>query len=84
MDFKAYAESFGAKGVCRGSAEALEPTLRAAMDVDGPAVVAIPVDYRDNPAADGPAASESDSVSHHNKERKMKKSHLLPAPAGDW
>ena len=27
----------------------LVATLRAAMDVDGPAVVAIPVDYRDNP-----------------------------------
>ena len=49
MDFKAYAESFGAKGFAVESAEALEPTLRAAMDVDGPAVVAIPVDYRDNP-----------------------------------
>ena len=31
------------------NADALEPTLRAAMDVDGPAVVAIPVDYSDNP-----------------------------------
>jgi acetolactate synthase-1/2/3 large subunit len=31
------------------SADALEPTLRAAMDVDGPAVVAIPGDYSDNP-----------------------------------
>ncbi len=41
MDFKAYAESFGAKGFAVESAEALEPTLRAAMDVDGPAVVAI-------------------------------------------
>ncbi|PLK96145.1 acetolactate synthase AlsS [Klebsiella pneumoniae] len=49
MDFKAYAESFGAKGFAVESAEALEPTLRAAIDVDGPAVVAIPVDYRDNP-----------------------------------
>ena len=49
MDFKAYAESFGAKGFAVESAEALEPTLHAAMDVDGPAVVAIPVDYRDNP-----------------------------------
>ena len=49
VDFKAYAESFGAKGFAVASADALEPTLRAAMDVDGPAVVAIPVDYRDNP-----------------------------------
>lgn len=49
VDFKAYAEAFGAKGFAVESADALEPTLRAAMDVDGPAVVAIPVDYRDNP-----------------------------------
>jgi acetolactate synthase-1/2/3 large subunit len=48
VDFKAYAEAFGAKGFAE-SAAALEPTLRAAMDVDGPAVVAIPVDYSDNP-----------------------------------
>ena len=49
VDFKAYADAFGAKGFAVESAEALEPTLRAAMDVDGPAVVAIPVDYSDNP-----------------------------------
>jgi acetolactate synthase-1/2/3 large subunit len=49
VDFKAYADSFGAKGFAVESAAALEPTLRAAMDVDGPAVVAIPVDYSDNP-----------------------------------
>ncbi|CCK11484.1 Acetolactate synthase, catabolic [Cronobacter sakazakii 680] len=48
-DFKVYAEAFGAAGFAVESAEALEPTLRAAMDVDGPAVVAIPVDYSDNP-----------------------------------
>ena len=49
VDFKVYAEAFGAKGFAVESADALEPTLRAAMDVDGPAVVAIPVDYSDNP-----------------------------------
>ncbi len=49
VDFKAYADAFGAKGFAVESADALEPTLRAAMDVDGPAVVAIPVDYSDNP-----------------------------------
>ncbi|EOC0323108.1 acetolactate synthase AlsS [Cronobacter sakazakii] len=49
VDFKVYAEAFGAAGFAVESAEALEPTLRAAMDVDGPAVVAIPVDYSDNP-----------------------------------
>ncbi|QLR43784.1 acetolactate synthase AlsS [Enterobacter sp. RHBSTW-00994] len=49
MDFKRYAEAFGAKGFSVERTDMLEPTLRAAMDVDGPAVVAIPVDYRDNP-----------------------------------
>lgn len=49
IDFKAYAEAFGAKGFSVESAETLEPTLRAAMDIDGPAVVAVPVDYSDNP-----------------------------------
>lgn len=49
VDFKAYAEAFGAKGFAVGSTAELEPTLRAAMDTEGPAVVAIPVDYSDNP-----------------------------------
>ena len=48
IDFKAYAEAFGAAGFAVESADALEPTLRKAMDVAGPAVVAIPVDYADN------------------------------------
>ncbi|WP_075183337.1 acetolactate synthase AlsS [Pantoea sp. 1.19] len=49
VDFKAYARAFGAAGFSVDSAAALEPTLRQAMEVDGPAVVAIPVDYSDNP-----------------------------------
>jgi Thiamine pyrophosphate enzyme, C-terminal TPP binding domain len=49
IDFKAYAESFGAKGFAVESADSLHATLRAAMHVDGPAVVAIPADYSDNP-----------------------------------
>jgi acetolactate synthase-1/2/3 large subunit len=49
IDFKAYAESFGAAGFAVKSAGELRSTLRAAMDVEGPAVVAIPVDYSDNP-----------------------------------
>jgi acetolactate synthase-1/2/3 large subunit len=48
VDFKAYAEAFGAAGFAVDSAAALEPTLRKAMDVQGPAVVAVPVDYADN------------------------------------
>ncbi len=48
IDFKAYAEAFGARGFAVTSSETLESTLRAAMDVQGPAVVAIPVDYSAN------------------------------------
>ncbi|WP_256850024.1 acetolactate synthase AlsS [Pantoea sp. Fr-CA_6] len=49
VDFKAYAEAFGAAGFAVTSAAELEPTLRKAMVVQGPAVVAVPVDYTDNP-----------------------------------
>ncbi|MGE9553356.1 acetolactate synthase AlsS [Erwinia amylovora] len=49
VDFKAYAQAFGAAGFAVESAAELEPTLRKAMDVQGPAVVAVPVDYADNP-----------------------------------
>lgn len=49
VDFKAYAVAFGAAGFAVGSAAELEPVLRKAMDVQGPAVVAVPVDYADNP-----------------------------------
>jgi len=48
IDFKAYAEAFGAKGFAVTSSDTLESTLRAAMDVQGPAVVAVPMDYSDN------------------------------------
>lgn len=49
IDFKRYAESFGAAGFAVHSADELRATLRAALAVEGPAVVAIPVDYSDNP-----------------------------------
>ncbi|OON40287.1 acetolactate synthase large subunit [Izhakiella australiensis] len=49
VDFKLYASAFGAAGFAVESAELLEPTLRKAMDTQGPALVAIPVDYADNP-----------------------------------
>ncbi|OAT38052.1 acetolactate synthase AlsS [Proteus myxofaciens] len=48
IDFKMYAESFGAKGFNVECASQLRSVLREAMAVDGPAVLAIPVDYRDN------------------------------------
>jgi acetolactate synthase-1/2/3 large subunit len=48
IDFRAYAQSFGAAGFAVESADQLRSTLRNAMAVEGPAVVAIPVDYSDN------------------------------------
>ncbi|MFD1561171.1 acetolactate synthase AlsS [Paraburkholderia silviterrae] len=54
IDFKAYAQSFGAAGFAVESAEQLRSVLREAMAVEGPAVVAIPVDYSHNPALMAP------------------------------
>ncbi|QTF09945.1 acetolactate synthase AlsS [Brenneria izadpanahii] len=48
IDFKVYAEAFGAKGFAVESEDELVSKLRQAMDTQGPAVIAIPVDYSDN------------------------------------
>jgi acetolactate synthase-1/2/3 large subunit len=47
-DFVAYAESFGIAGFRPATAADLLPTLRRALDVDGPALVEVPIDYREN------------------------------------
>jgi acetolactate synthase-1/2/3 large subunit len=47
-DFVAYAESFGIAGFRPASAADLLPVLRRALDVDGPALVEVPIDYREN------------------------------------
>jgi len=47
-DFVEYAHSFGIAGFRPSSAGELLPTLRRALDVDGPALVEIPIDYREN------------------------------------
>jgi acetolactate synthase-1/2/3 large subunit len=47
-DFVAYAESFGIAGFRPASAGDLLPTLRRALDVDGPSLVEVPIDYREN------------------------------------
>jgi acetolactate synthase-1/2/3 large subunit len=47
-DFVAYAESFGIAGFRPASAADLFTTLRQALDVDGPALVEVPIDYREN------------------------------------
>ena len=47
-DFVDYARSFGIAGFRPSSAADLLPTLRRALDVDGPALVEVPIDYREN------------------------------------
>ena len=47
-DFVAFAESFGIAGFRPASAADLYATLRRALNVDGPALVEVPIDYREN------------------------------------
>jgi acetolactate synthase-1/2/3 large subunit len=47
-DFVDYARSFGIAGFRPSSADDLYPTLMKALAVDGPAVVEVPIDYREN------------------------------------
>ncbi len=47
-DFVAYAQSFGIAGFRPTSADDLYPTLMKALAVDGPALVEVPIDYREN------------------------------------
>jgi acetolactate synthase-1/2/3 large subunit len=47
-DLVAYAQSFGIAGFRAGSAAQLRPTLERALAVDGPSVVEVPIDYREN------------------------------------
>jgi acetolactate synthase-1/2/3 large subunit len=47
-DFVAYARSFGIAGFRPESADDLYPTLMRALETDGPAVVELPIDYREN------------------------------------
>jgi acetolactate synthase-1/2/3 large subunit len=47
-DFVAFAESFGIAGFRPSSASELLPLLKRALDVDGPALVEVPIDYREN------------------------------------
>jgi acetolactate synthase-1/2/3 large subunit len=47
-DFVAFAESFGIPGFRPASADDLYPTLMRALAVEGPSVVDVPIDYREN------------------------------------
>jgi acetolactate synthase-1/2/3 large subunit len=48
VDLIPFAESFGAKGLMIRSPDEIAPTLKRALATEGPVVVGIPVDYRDN------------------------------------
>ena len=47
-DFVAYAQSFGIAGFRPSSAADLYPTLARALEVDGPSLVEVPIDYAEN------------------------------------
>jgi acetolactate synthase-1/2/3 large subunit len=47
-DFVKLAEAFGATGYRIDEAEAIIPVLRLALEADGPVVIEVPIDYRDN------------------------------------
>jgi acetolactate synthase-1/2/3 large subunit len=48
VDVVRFAESFGAKGLKIETADEIAPTLKRALAMEGPVVIGIPVDYRDN------------------------------------
>jgi acetolactate synthase-1/2/3 large subunit len=48
VDVVPFAEAFGAKGLRIDTPSEIAPTLQSALAMDGPVVIGIPVDYRDN------------------------------------
>jgi acetolactate synthase-1/2/3 large subunit len=53
VDVVKFAESMGAKGLLVTSPDEVGPALKKAMAMDGPVLVGVPVDYRDNQALMG-------------------------------
>lgn len=49
VDVVKFAEALGAQGLLIRDADEVGPVLRKAMAMDGPVLVGVPVDYRDNP-----------------------------------
>jgi acetolactate synthase-1/2/3 large subunit len=47
-DFVKYAESFGIPGFRPATADDLYPTLMRALELDGPSVIDVPIDYAEN------------------------------------
>jgi acetolactate synthase I/II/III large subunit len=48
VDVVQFAKAFGAKGLRIDSPDQIAPILKRAMDMQGPVIIGIPVDYRDN------------------------------------
>jgi acetolactate synthase-1/2/3 large subunit len=48
IDVVGFAESFGAKGLNIKSPEQIAPVLQEALETQGPVLIGVPVDYRDN------------------------------------
>jgi len=48
VDVVKYAEAFGATGLAIRSAAEIAPTLRKALELLGPVLIDVPIDYRDN------------------------------------
>ena len=48
IDLVAFAESFGASGMAITAADEIVPALRKAQSMDGPVLIEVPIDYRDN------------------------------------
>jgi len=48
VDVVGFAEAFGARGLKIESPDQIGPTLKKALEMTGPVVIGVPVDYRDN------------------------------------
>lgn len=48
VDLVRYAEAFGARGFMIETPEEIAPALGKALEIEGPVLIGIPVDYRDN------------------------------------
>lgn len=48
VDFVKYAEAFGAKGLRAKNTQELKEAILTGIETDGPVVIDIPIDYRDN------------------------------------
>lgn len=48
IDYVRYAEAFGAKGLMIETPDQISPTLKRALAMEGPVIVGVPVDYKDN------------------------------------